>query len=250
MKEIETQQKTHEKAKLLKVIVVKSLRDYNKNCTYRVIKCSKCDSEYPIQDQTFSRWAKAGKKYCGYCNGSQKALSLELKVRQLNDKLQGTPYEDLVEVTEYLGYATDKQQAYCSVKFTKCNHTKKYSTTTLGHMLREGKMFKCDTCESSNISAIEEAVGERLPSNYLPQVPYSAITTCDRKWISDYYSFIDNTIIEVSTGHTKVRQDYSGNIKEKEQWCVDNNIRFVFLSSLNDLEDIVQSLGKPRGANT
>lgn len=250
MKEINTRDIVHSKAAVMGLTVVSSVRDTTKGCTYREIKCSKCSSTYKLQDQTFSRWAKQGKMFCGYCNGSQKALPPELKCRQLNDKLLGTLYAELITVTEYLGYCTTTEQAYCKLKFTKCEHTKRYSTTVLGHMLREGKAFKCDTCDTGNVSVIESIVKAELPSHYIPQVHFKDIAECSRKWISDFFSIRDNTLIEVSCGHTSLRQDYSGNIAEKKEWCTSNGINFVFINSLNELHDIVQSLGKPKGVNT
>lgn len=249
MREINTRDATKGKAEVMGLSVVRSLRDDTRKCTYREIHCSKCGSTYQLQDQTFTRWAREKKMYCGYCNGSQKALPPELKCRQLNDKLVDTIYSEVIKITEYLGYSKGKEQAYCRVLFNKCGHTKEYSTTVLGHLVREGKAFKCDTCNSTG-SEIERIVGDALPTHYTAQVPYTNIAECDRKWVSDFFSIRDNTLIEVSCGHTKERQDYSGNIADKESWCSDNGINFVFISSLNELHDIVQSLGKPKGVNT
>lgn len=192
MREINTAKAAHAKAEKLKVKVIVSLRDDSRKCTYRRIEYLKCGSVYDIQDQTFSRWVRVGKEYCGYCNGSQKALPPELKARQLNDKLVGSIYEELVEVVTYLGYLTEKDQAYCTLKFLSCGHLKKYSTSVFGHMLREGKAFRCDECVQTTTSEIERVVGSKLPVHYKPQVHYNDIRDCHKK--GQRITFLSKTI--------------------------------------------------------
>jgi len=243
MKEIPTSSVCLDRAKQMKVEVLKSIR-YS-NYTSRSILCSNCNYTTEIQDQTFIRWHKKGNIFCGICNGAQKNIPDEVKVAQINSR-RPPAYLKLVEVVEYLGYNKETTQAYCTVKFLKCSHTKKYSTTTLGHLFSKGKGLRCDIC-NSNISCIEQLVEDKyLDESFEIQVPYACMGNTKRRWIADFYSEQLNTIIEVTSGNLQSTEDYSNNIEEKKLWCREQNIEFILINSINNIEDIVRTLEKSR----
>jgi transcription elongation factor Elf1 len=241
VREISTTETAHKKAEKMLVSIIKSLR-YDKH-TSRVIKCPNCGYTTEVQDQTFSRWFKKGQVFCGICNNAQKNVPDEVKVAQLNDR-RPEAYKSIIKVEKYLGYNTKTTQAYCEIKFLGCGHTKEYSTTTLGSMMRKGKAFKCDICGTSKQgSAIEDVVSRYLPS-FERQVPYACIGDTKRRWVADFYK--DNIIIEVSTGNTRSQEEYSTNLEEKRLWCKSNGIKFILISDINTIKDIVHDLEKSR----
>lgn len=240
MKEIDTKGACLLRAEAVGVKIIRSIR-YDKH-TSREILCNQCNRVTEIQDQTLRRWADKGNKFCGICNGALKNVPYDVKVDQLNAK-RPKMYIRLIEVVEYLGYNPDTTQAYCIVKFIKCQHTKKYSTTTLGGLFKHGKGFKCDIC-NSNTSCIEQLVSDNnyLDKSFEPQVPYACFIPTTRRWVADFYSEKLNTVLEVTSGGLKTRGDYSENLEDKRQVCIDNGIRFFAIKSINDIEDIVQTL--------
>lgn len=237
VREISTTNTAIQKAEKMKVNIVKSLR-YDKH-TSRVIYCGNCGYTTEVQDQTFSRWFKKGQVYCGICNNAQKNIPEEVKVSQLNER-RPDAYKSIIKVVKYLGYNTKTTQAYCEVEFLSCGHTKEYSTTTLGSMMRKGKAFKCDICGTSKQgSAIEDIVAQYLP-DFERQVPYACVKPTNRRWIADFYK--NSVIIEVSTGNTRSQEEYSVNLEEKRLWCESNGIKFILISDLNTIKDIVHDL--------
>ncbi len=245
MQEINTTEKAIERAKLLEVEILRSLR-INGNTTVREIKCGKCNNTSQVQDQTFTRWVKAGKKHCSICNGATKGIPAEVKVQQLNNALPEL-YKTKVEVIEYLGYDSAKSHGYCLVLFKECKHTKKYCCATLKQISKQGKALKCDTCPSSNTSVMEQWSNQVLPTWLEKQVPYACIANTSRRWIADYYDSITNTIIEVTTSGQQQANEYSVNMQEKKEWCMENSIALIVVNNINSLKDIVRSLEKSRG---
>lgn len=248
MREIKTLKAALEKAKLVEVEIIRSLRDDSIKTTYREILCSKCSEVSKIQDQTFSRWAKTNIKYCAGCHGATKGISDVLRVTRLNEELPSL-YSQKLEVIEYLGYRAEKQHSYCTVQFKECSHCKEYCCVTLRQIVKQGKALKCDECailNKSSKSSMEVWSEELIPTSFETQVPYSCIAHTTRKWIADFYDKESQTIIEVTTEGQGRKHMYSSNIYEKRLWCAQNNINFIVADNIHKLEDIVRALGRPK----
>lgn len=241
MREIKTTAAAIKKAEAMKLVIVASYRDDEKQCTIRNIRCNNCNNITSVQDQTFSRWFKRGVTFCSICNGAVKGVPNSVRVDRLNNRLTAA-YSNKVQVVEYLGYRGDKRHGFCLVKFLHCGHTKEYNASTFSAMVKQGKAFKCDTCDDiSSKSTMESWSDDILPAEFEKQVPYACIATTDRRWVADYYNKYTNTIIEVTTSGQLNSAIYSSNIVEKEAWCIEHNIKFIVIANLHELEDIVRT---------
>lgn len=114
--------------------------------------------------------------------------------------------------------------------------------------MKQGKALRCDQCEHSSKSTIETWTDEAL-EQLEKQVPYACLGSTTRRWVADYYDNSSNTIVEVTTSGQKSNSHYSSNLEEKSEWCKLNSIRLIVVDNINKLEDIVQTLGKPKESN-
>lgn len=250
MKILEITQAVKDKAEDMGLMVVELLRDTEKKVTFVSIYCKQCEQITTIQQQTFGRWHKNSIKYCGICHGSNKSIPDHFRIIRLNES-RPEVYKTKVEVVEYLGYESSKDHSYCSVKFLDCGHTKKYSTSTLKNLFKQGKALRCDMCYAKRqdcTSSMEKWASGLLSSfDFKHQVKYHEIAPTDKtRWVADFYSPSLQIIIEVTTQGQALKADYNNNLQDKLEWAKTNGIDLRIVSNINELEDIVQSLVKAK----
>ena len=250
MKILEITQAVKDKAETMGLSVVEVLRDQEKKVTFISIYCKQCEQITTIQQQTFGRWFKKGTQFCGICHGSNKSIPDSFRITRLNDA-RPEVYKTKIEVVEYLGYESSKDHSYCIVKFLDCGHTKKYSTSTLKNLFKQGKALRCNTCyaEAQDSTSSMETWARGLLSgfDFEYQVKYQEIANTNKtRWVADFYSPSLQVIIEVTTQGQAVKAGYNNNLQDKLSWAKAHGIDLKIVSNINELEDIVQSLVKAK----
>ena len=210
----------------------------------RHVTCHNCGRDKHLEQQVFARMHKEGLRHCPFCRGAIKGLNAEERQLRLESKLSGVMLKH-VAVHKMVTPEKGAKHGFVILRFLKCGHLKQYNTNTLTTLSNRGSAVRCDECKGSNISAIESWFCEELP-NLATQVHYSEVAPCDRQWRADLYDSLSNTIIEVTTKTHTDFTTYSENLRLKQAWASEAGVNLLIATSLNDVEDIVRTLGKLR----
>lgn len=242
--------------KIMKIVTTELILNRARNCGLEVLTsrrdgnvpkhtyiCGGCKATKEVNSATLKRWEDTGYSHCPFCRGIMKGATSEEHVISLN-AARPEFYVSEVEATDYLGYRANKKHSYCIIKFLTCNHDKEYNCTTFKGMMKQGKAFKCDVCNSST-SAQETLATKKvreLRLDIAEQVPYANLYPCDRDWTADYV--IGNTIVEVTTIGMINKDSYRISLREKSLSAAKAGFLVFPVTDITCIQDIVRSLSK------